>query len=286
LPVVPQRIAVISSPNAAGYGDFFNQLDGNSFGYRFIHELFPALMQGPEAEGSIISSLEEILKKKDIFDVVVIIRGGGSAVDLSCFDGYPLADRVARSPVPVITGIGHEKDDSVVDMVAHTKMKTPTAVAEFLISGLRGFEEKILGIGERIISGCEGLMKDENYRLHSVIQKLALMPVRITASHENRLTLLQKDLNNGSGRLLSGEDKKLGIMEKAVGHLDPASVLRRGYSITRHKGKVIRDPAFLKKWAVIETRLDKGTLTSIVQDKREGRKSGQGKADDLLPGFD
>ena len=144
LPVVPQRIAVISSPTAAGYGDFFGQLDNNPYGYKFVHTLFPALMQGSGAEQSIISALRKVSQKIDLFDVLVIIRGGGSVIDLNCFDSYDLASEVARSPLPVITGIGHEKDDTVVDITAHTKMKTPTAVAEFLISGLRSFEENII----------------------------------------------------------------------------------------------------------------------------------------------
>ena len=145
LPIVPQRIAVISSPTAAGYGDFFDHLDNNPYGYKFIHILFPALMQGAEAEQSIISALRKVRQKRDLFDVLVIIRGGGSVIDLNCFDSYNLASQVAQLPLPVITGIGHEKDDTVVDMTAHTKMKTPTAVAEFLISGLRSFEENVTG---------------------------------------------------------------------------------------------------------------------------------------------
>jgi exodeoxyribonuclease VII large subunit len=129
LPLVPQRIAVVSSPTAAGYGDFFSHLDTNPYGYRFVHILFPALMQGNEAETSIARALARISRKQQSFDLVAIIRGGGSAVDLSCFDGYAVAAQVAALPLPVITGIGHEKDDTVVDMVAHTRMKTPTAVA-------------------------------------------------------------------------------------------------------------------------------------------------------------
>src|SRR5208283_1477158 len=168
LPLVPQRIAVISSPTAAGYGDFFDQLDRNLYGYTFDHVLFPALMQGQEAEESIISALTKIREQKHRFDVVVLVRGGGSAIDLNCFDSYAIAAHIARCPLPVITGIGHEKDASVADMVAHTRMKTPTAVAEFLISGIRSFEERIIEIQNLLRLYAERLFKDQRYKLNSV----------------------------------------------------------------------------------------------------------------------
>jgi exodeoxyribonuclease VII large subunit len=128
-PLVPQRIAVISSETAAGYQDFTNHLNTNQGGYVFYTKLFSALMQGPQTEVSVIRALERIYEYEDLFDVVVIIRGGGSQFDLSCFDNYNIAFHVAQFPLPVITGIGHEKDNSVVDLVAHTRLKTPTAVA-------------------------------------------------------------------------------------------------------------------------------------------------------------
>jgi len=286
LPPVPQRIAVISSPTAAGYGDFFNQLNKNLYGYRFVHVLFPALMQGDEAERSIIASLHEIEKKSHYFDVVVIIRGGGSAIDLNCFDSYPLASQVARFPLPVITGIGHERDDTVVDIVAHTKMKTPTAVAEFLISGMRSFEETVIDFEKRIVAYAEKFLKNEKYRVNAVTQRLAFIPLRIASSHLNKILILHRDLRGHIKQLIRKEDNRFSIMEQAVRHLDPTNVLRRGYSITRHRGKVIRDASSLKKWAVIETILHKGSVTSIVQDRKEVRESEQEQAGNLLPGFD
>ena len=286
LPLVPQRAAVISSPTAAGYGDFFKQLDNNLYGYKFIHELFPATMQGQEAEGSIISALNKIRKKKELFDVVVIIRGGGSVIDLNCFDGYEVASHAARFPLPVITGIGHEKDDTVVDMVAHTKLKTPTAVAEFLISGLRSYEENVMGLRDRVYKEVGRLLRDERYKFGSLIQRASYIPLRISAVHTNKLSAIRSDLESRSVRILVREEHRTGAMEQAMKHLDPANVLKRGYSITRHKGKVLKNTAVLKKWAVIETKLCSGDVTSIVQDRKETGKSEQRQADILLPGLE
>jgi len=286
LPLVPQRVAVISSPTAAGYGDFFNQLDNNPHGYKFVHTLFPALMQGQEAEKSVISALQEIGRGKDAFDVVVIIRGGGSVIDLNCFDGYPLASSIAKFPLPVITGIGHEKDDTVVDITAHTKLKTPTAVAEFLISGLRSFEESVLNIHDRVHRHTERFLKDERYRLDAIVQRISFIPVRISAFHTNKIAVLQRDLDDRTTRLLKKEENRINATEQAVKHLNPENVLRRGYSITRYKGHILKDASLPKKWAVIETVLGNGQLTSIVQERKEKDKSEQKQTDTLLPGFE
>ncbi len=187
LPVVPQRIAVISSPTAAGYSDFFDHLDNNPYGYRFIHVLFPALMQGAEAEESIIAALRKVNLNKALFDVLVIVRGGGSVIDLNCFDSYGIASRVAKFPLPVITGIGHEKDDTVVDMTAHTKMKTPTAVAEFLVSGLRSFEENITEIQARVVKQTNGLIRDKSHSLATLAQSLNYISLRLTSSLSGKI---------------------------------------------------------------------------------------------------
>ncbi len=286
LPLVPQRAAVISSRTAAGYGDFFQQLDNNPYGYKFSHVLFPAIMQGQEAERSLICALDEIRKKKELFDVIVIIRGGGSVIDLNCFDGYEIASHAARFPLPVITGIGHEKDDTVVDMVAHTKLKTPTAVAEFLISGLRSYEERVMVVFDRVRRRAERMLKDERHKFDSLTRSASYIPLRISAVHMNRLSVIHSDLESRASRRLVREEHRTAAIEQAIKHLDPANVLKRGYSITRHKGKVLRSAASLKKWAVIETKLLNGEITSIVQDRKEAVKSEQGKTDILLPGLE
>ncbi len=151
LPLVPQRVAIISSPTAAGLQDFMDQLNNNQRNIQFYTKLFPAVMQGTETAGSIINALELVFQYEDFFDVVCIIRGGGAQLDLASFDNYELAYHVAQFPVPVITGIGHDKDETVIDLVAHTKMKTPTAVAEFLINGAETFEQMLLELEARFV---------------------------------------------------------------------------------------------------------------------------------------
>ena len=158
LPVVPQRIAIISSSTAAGYQDFIDQLTNNPGKYHFYTRLFPAVMQGNQAESSIIGALEQIYHYESFFDAVVIIRGGGSQADLSCFDNYNLAYFITQFPLPVITGIGHEKDDSIADMVAHTRLKTPTAVAEFLISGITQFDLHLDDLNNRFVAEIKELL--------------------------------------------------------------------------------------------------------------------------------
>jgi exodeoxyribonuclease VII large subunit len=286
LPLVPQRVAVVSAPGAAGYGDFSNQLDRNPYGYRFIHILFPALMQGQNAEGSIIAALEGIRRKRQLFDVVVIIRGGGSAVDLSCFDGYPLASHVAKFQLPVITGIGHEKDDTVVDLVAHTRLKTPTAVAEFLLSGVRSFDERLMDLRNRVVTFSDRLMKEEKHRLHSLGQRLRFLPVRLTAAVGNRLLVIEKGFTTSVLRLTQKEEDRLHRIEQAVRLLDPENVLRRGYSITRHRGKVVKEASSVRKGDVLVTTLYNGSITSVAAGKKERGEHEQKQTDCLLPGFD
>ncbi len=161
LPLVPQKIAVISSATAAGYQDFINQLQNNQQGYKFYTKLFQATMQGVETVPTIINALERIYQYEDFFDAVVIIRGGGATADLSSFDNYDLAYHVTQFPLPVITGIGHEKDDTIIDLVAHTRLKTPTAVAEFLIAGVDRFAVKLNELETGIIQYTREILTEK-----------------------------------------------------------------------------------------------------------------------------
>lgn len=189
LPLVPQRIAVISSATAAGYQDFVNQLDNNPYHFRFSHELFEAYMQGSEAVPSILKALDQIFRREEEFDAVAIIRGGGSTVDLSCFDNFDLAFTIAQFPIPVITGIGHEKDDTIVDFVAHTRLKTPTATAEFFIGGALAFFQKITELEREISLRVRETLNAENERLQDFASSLS----EITQDRMHRLNLeLQK----------------------------------------------------------------------------------------------
>jgi exodeoxyribonuclease VII large subunit len=197
-PVLPQKIAVISSLTAAGYGDFLNQIQNNPYNYKFYIKLFPAFLQGEEAEKSIIEALDKIFKYENLFDIVVIIRGGGSQADLSCFNNYWLAYNVAQFPIPVITGIGHEQDESVVDIVAHTHLKTPTAVAEYLISAFQDAEDYINELQNNVIEIFQEAVSIEKEK----ISRYALMikPVvseRISKNY-NKINVLQLTILNSS----------------------------------------------------------------------------------------
>lgn len=162
---VPQKLAVISSPTAAGYEDFINQLENNTGNYKIYHKLFPAIMQGDEAEDSIIGALDRIYQYEELFDAVILIRGGGSTADLMCFDNYMLAMNIAQFPLPVLTGIGHERDESVADMVAHTRLKTPTAVAEFIIDRIAQFADYLLDLQDQFTDQTKLLLNSESHRL-------------------------------------------------------------------------------------------------------------------------
>ena len=173
LPLVPQKIAIISSSTAAGYLDFINQLQNNPQGYKFYTKLFPATMQGVETVPTIISALEKIYRYEDFFDAVVVIRGGGATADLSSFDNYDLAYHITQFPVPVITGIGHEKDDTIIDLVAHTRLKTPTAVAEFLIAGVDRFAIKLREFESGIIQYAREILTEKQNELEEAATSLS-----------------------------------------------------------------------------------------------------------------
>ncbi len=173
MPEVPQKIAVISSKTAAGYEDFLEQLLNNGYGYKFYTKLFPAVMQGEQTESSVIHALEKIFEYESLFDLVVIIRGGGSKSDLASFDTYELSYHVSQFPLPVITGIGHEQDDSIVDLVAHTRLKTPTAVAEFLIDRAATFEATLDEYSEYLIRASQSILKEKELKLQLCSQKIS-----------------------------------------------------------------------------------------------------------------
>lgn len=194
----PQKIAIISSPTAAGYEDFINQLDNNTFGFKVYHHLFPAIMQGEEAETSIISALERIFDYEDFFDAVVIIRGGGSTADLMCFDNYQLALNVAQFPLPVLSGIGHERDESVVDMVAHTRLKTPTAVAEFILTRLESFYAEIEGLESAFTDIIRRKLTDLHHELDLKIQKLPPLVQHHIQQRKHKVTNLAQRFLLGS----------------------------------------------------------------------------------------
>lgn len=286
LPRLMQRIAVISSATAAGYGDFCNQLHGNKKGLAFTTELFQANMQGQNAETSIIEALNKIAAQAEQWDVVVITRGGGATSDLNCFDSLALAENVAQFTLPVITGIGHERDDTIIDMVSHTKMKTPTAAAEFILH----HQEMELNTIEQLYSdilnnAATCLIKEQNH-LNMIINKMPLICSNFTSRAELQLTRLLNTAVTLSTQRLTDEMLRIGSLahkfsiitptiinkEKSrievanvkINSANPQRILNMGFSITRINGKAIRCNNEVKSGDVITTTLSDGTMTSTV----------------------
>ena len=312
LPMFCQHIAVISSANAAGYGDFVNQLENNEYGFRFHTQLFPAVMQGEGVEQSVIGALNKIFESLeckteslefatanddsslftlhsslDKFDCVVIIRGGGATSDLSGFDTLALAEHVANFPLPIITGIGHERDESVLDMVSHTRVKTPTAAAAFLIGHLKAVLDAIEDAEQRISSIVRQQMDMEKIRLLHLSQQIPTLFSLVRSRQEACIDRLQGNLRLSVTRRLQEEHHRLDIhshnlmpvierrllrerhqldmLNEKLEVLNPELLLRRGYSITLSGGKVVKDASILKSGDELETRLSKGTVRSVVK---------------------
>lgn len=239
LPLVPQRIAVISSETAAGYGDFMNQITHNDFGYKIETLLFPATMQGDKAPDAIINALLQVHNAMDKFDAVIVIRGGGAQVDLDCFDHYELAAHIAQFPLPVFTGIGHERDETICDLVAHTSLKTPTAVAEFLLRGIRQYDENITILFENIASVASRSIEQAQYNLREISHRFKGLFVKRLDAGNNKLDRLSQQLNYSTKRLLSEEANKLQMIEKTFHLINPENVFKKGYSFTSKNGKSI-----------------------------------------------
>ena len=265
LPVFSQRIAVISSETAAGYGDFCNQLSDNPYGFQFRTWLFPAIMQGEGTGQSIIAALEKIYTIINQFDCVVIIRGGGATSDMSGFDTLELAENVANFPIPIITGIGHERDESILDMVSHMRVKTPTAAAALLIDHLKIVLDTINNSQNSITRSVQQKLSTLNAQLLTVSEAIPRLFSIVKTRHEARLDAFGQKIPMLIERRLTNTCHQLEILEEKVKSLDPQLLLKRGYSITLHNGKAVRDPRQLRQGDEIETRLGKGTLKSIIK---------------------
>ena len=263
LPVFCQRIAVISSQTAAGYGDFCNQLADNPYGFKFETQLFPAIMQGEGVEQSIISALEQIYDMP--FDCVVIIRGGGATSDMSGFDTLALAENVANFPIPIITGIGHERDESILDMISHTRVKTPTAAAALLIDHLKGVLETIEGAQSMITHYVQQKLSIANSQLSIISEAIPRLFSIVKTRQEAKIDALYTRLPMLIERRLTSERHRLQLMDEKLKALDPTLLLARGYSITMHNGRAVKDASQLPPGAEIETRLAKGTIHSVIK---------------------
>ncbi|MBQ8159044.1 MAG: exodeoxyribonuclease VII large subunit [Prevotella sp.] len=266
LPLFCMRIAVISSETAAGYGDFCRQLQES--GFAFQTQLFPAIMQGEQVEQSIIQALEQIYTlhaTRTQFDCVVIIRGGGATADMSGFDTLSLAEHVAQFPIPIITGIGHDRDECVLDMVSHLRVKTPTAAAAFLIEHAQQVLDRIDNYEQRITTLFLLVKTRQEARLAQTAQRLVGSISRRLEQGRSKLSTLNAQLSTLIPYLLKAQRHRLELLEHRAQSLDPQLLLKRGYSITLHNGRAVRDAQELKAGDEIQTRLDKGTIQSIVK---------------------
>lgn len=294
IPLFAQRVAVISSDNAAGYDDFCNQLQNNDKGLAFSVKLYPAVMQGESTETSVIDALDRIYKDEDKFDVVVIIRGGGATSDLSGFDTLSLAENVANFPLPIIVGIGHNRDESVLDLVANMSVKTPTAAAAFLI-------DRLVAVAARVDAAATALSKyvtnrieqeksrikylstvlpslyaavksRENMRISRMSDSLYVAVRQIVASEKARLDLMPQRLSGAWRQVVVGESHRLQMLEQRAAASDPKKMLARGYTLTLHDGRAVTDLSSLKKGDMLTTLFAGGEVMSEVNKISKNKK--------------
>ena len=287
LPLFAQRIAVVSSQTAAGLGDFCHQLTHNGYGFAFTIELFTATMQGEGVEQSIIAALDSINAEYEEFDCVVIIRGGGATSDLSGFDTLALAENVANFPLPIITGIGHERDESVLDMISFQRVKTPTAAAAFLINHLAEVYARVMDAQETIVQNVKHRLQVEKMRIERLSSTIPVqfslvktkqgayldrLMTRITTNLQSkisdaqrRLEILSKNIQPVLERKMLNENHRLQLLQQRIQAQDPELLLKRGYSITLKDGKSIRSASQLKAGDIIETRFAEGNVKSEVK---------------------
>jgi len=261
----PRNIAVVSSSKAAGYQDFINHLMANPYGYIFKTTLFEAVMQGEETEASVTGALDMVAGEAGKYDAVAIIRGGGSTTDLSWFDSYAIAFHVTQFPLPVLTGIGHEKDQSVTDLAAWKALRTPTAVAGFLVERTLECENRIIGMAGELASAVTEALEAAGEQISSLQNRIASTARLIVRVNSDRLGYHAETLRRSSGIVLQKAADITGRLEGSLRHLDPAAVLKRGYTLTSRNGLIIRSAGNLEPGDIITTHFEKDTATSTVQ---------------------
>ncbi len=288
-PLVPQRIAVVSSSGAAGFQDFMNELAAG--GYYFRAELFNTLMQGHGAEVSIIDALSQVADRMEEFDAVAIIRGGGSQSDLAFLNSYLLNFHIAQFPLPVIAGLGHDKDQSIVDMVAAVSLKTPTAVAGFFVERAAALDVKLDDMAVRINSSLSHRINAENMRLtqlsSAMVQcsaealhrgqmrlswfesELRRMESGVLMRHSSRLNILDTLMKERVARVLDTASRRLSEAERLIVSHDPQNILARGFAIVRRDGVAINDASLLKEGDRLDITLYKGEIKAEIYGKED-----------------
>lgn len=268
-PPVPQRIAVISSDTAAGYGDFMESMMANKHGFHFHTMLFPAVMQGDDAPPSVVAALDAIHASEEDFDCVVLIRGGGSRADLESFNHYDMACHIAQFPLPVLTGIGHERDESVADMVAAFGLKTPTAVAEFLVDHLLSFSFRLAALRDRLTDSVKRRVQGELLRLKRIEGSLVHSSRAKIRQERDYLGQIRSSLARESAHMFSLKKEQLALLQKRKELNDPVNILKKGYSITLVDGNAIGSVEELKAGTTMETRLRGGHIWSKVEKTKK-----------------
>lgn len=272
LPRPTQRIAIISADTAAGYGDFCHQLANNEWGLHFYTHLFPAKMQGEQTATSVIQALDRIFAHHELFDVVVIIRGGGAVADLNSFDDYELALNIANFPLPVIVGIGHERDNTVLDVVANLSVKTPTAAAAFLIDRMSD-ELNALDVAQTAMADAlRDRMESEKSRLTQFKQVLNNLHLRI-GQHLNQLNLTYERIAMQARMRIEKEARTMEFIDRTIAMSQPENILRRGFSITRLNGTAVKSASQLHSGDIIETETADGKVKAEVKFKQLIKRS-------------
>lgn len=262
----PRNIAVVSSSKAAGYQDFINHLIHNPYGYVFRPVLFEAVMQGETTAASVTEALDRIADEPDRFDVVAIIRGGGSITDLSWFDSYEIAFHITQFPLPVLTGIGHEKDQTVTDMVAWRALKTPTAVAGFITERTLDCENRIIGMAEILATAVNGALDAAGEHLSSLQNRTAATARLILRVKQEKLAYHRDNLHRAALGVMRKAKESTDRVEDSLRHLDPAGVLKRGFTLTSRNGIIIQSAADLAPGDTINTHFAEGTAKSTVEE--------------------
>ncbi len=285
-PLVPQNIAIISSSHSAGYEDFLGQLKSSN--YAFHTSFFPAEMQGPDATKSVVNALKTIFEKINDYNLVVILRGGGAQADLDCFNTYLMGKAIARFPLPVITGIGHERDETVADIVARTKLKTPTAVAEFLINGMRSFEDGLTKNFEIILGKAQRELITKTNEVHQKADKIKYSFGQLLINANSRTVVTQQRVINALGHqkkhrineldrfskkvnlsmqvCLNKSNQELAAMEKFFHFSDPQYTLQRGFTYSTIDEEPIYKKKKLQIGDIIKTLTSDQTIKSIIEE--------------------
>jgi len=264
MPALPQRIAVISSATAAGYEDFCRHLTENKQGFVFYSRLFPAVMQGEQTESSIIFALNKLFEYRNLFDVVIIIRGGGATSDLSAFDSYELAANCAQFPIPVITGIGHERDDTVLDFIAFHRAKTPTAAADFLIEQMEETASALFECQENIRKNTLASIESSGEKLKTLTAHLPLFSRNLLEGKQSLMEMLRLKIRNSALQMILTHESNIKEKESFFRLSSPDYILAKGYSITLKNGKAVKSAKELLQGDTIETVLAEGKIKSVV----------------------